>query len=359
MDLLPPEQMALTTVVCRFDQNSFNSFLVLNGGPPISKFSSEMLPVPSIAVDFIGWIRRDGGGLPQLLRALAAAAGVAAEVPILNAAAARLLLVQAKISMAGEPTETCLASGMPIINRSPLRQHLRDAIDSPANPWKAVKVIKVLGERGLGRSHSWFLIKFVASSGAATAIKIDLVSATLANQTLEVLFDTLVRTLGITDSKAPSSDGVASDTLAARYADEFAGCLSRASVRWGKPLWLVFDSLDRDLRPEIKRFVSLLARARFDDTFENCVIFLLGPDSITDPEDFGRLSLNEPLGPFTDKEIEDTAARLNQLGTTPLRKADLRSRILEIQALRVEFGGGELCRQVCSKLVDLRIEVKV
>jgi hypothetical protein len=173
-----------------------------------------------------------------------------------------------------------------------------------------------------------------------------------------VLFDTLVRNLGITDGRAPTSDGVTADTLAARYAEEFAGCLNRASGNWPKPLWLVFDSLDRELRPEVKRFVSLLATMRFEGGFDRCVIFLLGPDAITEPADPGRLVRNEPLVAFTPAEISDAATGLNMLGTAPLAETELNNRIAAIHALAQQHGGSALCREICLKLIDLRIEVR-
>jgi hypothetical protein len=357
MELLPPERKALIDVLCRFDQVGFNTFLVLNGGPRLADFSNSTLPIQAIVADFIGWIKRDGSGLPELLQALIAQAGNSPEVDALTAASARLQAVQNMVARAGCPCDAGLAEGRPIVNRSALRQYLRDAMSDSGPDWAKVRIVKVTGERGLGRSHSWYLIKHVANTGAAEALKVDLVSATLANQTLEVLFDALVRNLKITDAKKPTSDGVTSDTLAARFAEELAGCLARASADWDKPYWLVFDSLDRDLRPEVKRFVSLLCRERLEGTFDRCVIFLLGPDSVTEPDDPNRLARQEPLAPFSDNEIRDAVIGLNRMGGKQLEPAELDRRISAAQALRTRFSGAELCRQICSNLVDLRIEV--
>lgn len=356
--LLPEEENALLTVVSRFNQLDFDAFLQINGGPSLASFSAILRPIMVIAVDFNSWIQRDGTGLPRLLEALAKSAGASIEVPILQAAAARLRIVEERTRTIGRPTDARLAGGMPIINRTTLRQHLQAAIDGANDPARDVKVVKVVGDRGLGRTYSWYLIKHVADSGVAKAIKIDLISATLQDQTLAVLFDTLVRNLGITDGKAPTSDGVTADTLAARFAEEFAGCLNRASGNWQRPLWLVFDSLDRELRPEVKRFVSLLATARFEGGFDRCVIFLLGPDAITEPADPGRLARNEPLVAFTPTEINEAAAELNKLGTAQLAEPVLSERIGAIHALAQHHVGSALCREICLKLIDLRIEVR-
>ncbi|NML05116.1 hypothetical protein [Sphingomonas sp. G-3-2-10] len=356
--LLPEEENALLTVVCRFNQLDFEAFLGMNGGPALSSFSSPLKSMMVIAIDFNGWVQRDGKDLPKLLDALATSAGSSVEVPMLVAAALRLRTVEARTRALGRPTDVRLAGGMPIINRMTLRQHLQDAIDGANDPGRDVKVVKVVGDRGLGRTYSWYLIKHVADSGVAKAIKVDLISATLQDQTLEVLFNTLVRNLGITDGRAPTSDGVTADTLAARYAEEFAGCLNRASGGWPKPLWLVFDSLDRELRPEVKRFVSLLATMRFEGGFDRCVIFLLGPDAITEPADPGRLVRNEPLVAFTPAEITEAATGLNGQGTTPLSEADLNDRIAVMHGLAGQHAGSALCREVCVKLIDLRVEVR-
>jgi hypothetical protein len=357
MELLPAERKALVDVLLRFDQSHFASFLVINGGPSIAVFSATTLPIESIVADFLGWIRRDGRNLLELLEALIAQAGASPEIFVLREATARIQATQAALQRMGCPSDARLAEGRPIVNRSVLRQYLKDAMNHVGTVWPSVRIVKVAGERGLGRSHSWYLIKHVANTGVAEALKFDLVSATLANQTLDVLFDALVRNLKITDAKKPTSDGVTSDTLAARFAEELAGCLARATDDWSKPYWLVFDSLDRDLRPEVKRFVSLLCRERLEGTFDNCVIFLLGPDAVTEPEDPGRSAQQESLTPFSDSEIRDAAVELNRLGRRALQQIDLDLRIDAAQALAQRFSGPDLCREVFAKLVDLRIEV--
>ncbi|QRK81901.1 hypothetical protein JN757_15085 [Pseudomonas granadensis] len=358
MDLLPDERAALVAVLLRFDQTRFDAFLVLNGGPRIADFCAITLPIESVVAEFIGWIKRDGRGLLGLLKALIVQAGQSSEVVVLKEATARIAAAQVAIERLGCPSDARLVEGLPIVNRSVLRRYLKDAMNHANLAWTSVRIIKVAGGRGSGRSHSWYLIKHVAkNTGGAEALKFDLVSATLANQTLDVLFNTLVRNLKITDAMKPTTDGVTSETLAARFAEELAGCLARAAHSWSKPYWLVFDSLDRDLRPEVKRFVSLLCRERLDGTFDNCVIFLLGPDGITEPEDPGRRTQEELLTPFSDSEIRDAAIELNKLGRRTLQQVVLDQRIGAAQALAHQFSGPDLCREVFAKLVDLRIEV--
>lgn len=358
MVLESDERRALIAVLRNFDQVQFKSWLMLDGGVKLSTFSAETKPIEAIIADFLDWIERDNRCLVNLLKGLIVKFGEEhSSVATLQEAVVRIQATQAQLAKLGCPSDARLAEGRPIVNRSALRQFLKAAMNHGGPAWASVSIVKVAGARGLGRSHSWYLIKHVANTGVAEALKFDLASATLANQTLDVLFDTLERNLKITDARKPTSDGVTSDTLAARFAEELAGCLARAAGNWNKPYWLVFDSLDRDLRPEVKRFVSLLCRERLEGVFGNCVIFLLGPDAVTEPDDPGRSVQLELLTPFTNTEISDAATALNSIGRKALQQSDLDLRIGDAQALAQHYSGPDLCREVFSKLVDLRIEV--
>ncbi|ANI60475.1 hypothetical protein [Pseudomonas sp. GR 6-02] len=357
MEILPDERKALLAVLRCFDQRGFNNWLRNYSNLSIADFSSDTLPIDSIVADFFFWIKRDGSCLVDLLAGLIPMIGASPEVAILQETVVRIQATQDALKRMGCPSDSRLAEGRPIVNRSALRQYLKDAISYGGGPGAGVSIIKVAGARGLGRSHSWYLIKHVADTGVAEALKFDLVSATLANQTLDVLFEALVRNLKITDAKKPTSDGTTSDTLAARFAEELAACLARAAGNWSKPYWLVFDSLDRDLRPEVKRFVSLLCRERLEGMFGKCVIFLLGPDAVTEPVDPGRRAQQELLTPFSDSEIRDAAIALNNLGRKALQQTELDLRIGNAQALARQYSGSDLCREVFAKLVDLRVEV--
>jgi hypothetical protein len=357
MLLLDEEQEAFSEVLFRFTQGDFSAFLLRINGPRLKDFSAAGLPMPVIAVNFAEWLDVHPDKMPRVLKGLAEEIEQSPEAPILKAAAARLEAIGAKARAAGPATQAPLAAGVPIVDRAVLRVFLEDAIASAGNPMAAVKLVKVQGERGLGRSHSWHLIKYVADCGAARAIKIDLISATLKDQTLDVLFGQLTRLLNLNGAVKPSSDGATADTLAARYAEEIAGCLSTVAPQWPKPLWLAFDNLDRDIRPEIKRFVSLLASARLDGTFDKCVIFLLGPDALTEPDDPSRLARNEPLVTFNDSDVSEAAEKMNALGARALSITDLKARVDSMLALRSGLSSGEFCKQVATRLVDLRIEV--
>ena len=356
MAIIDQERDALLSLLVEFDHDDLATFLGANGLPQISVFSSPAKRMPVIALDFLTWLNLHPDNLQRVFTALSTEFAATDEAPVLAAAAARIAAIPPR--PAGPPQDVRLAGGVPIVNRSVLREYLRLATNGAGNAWSDIKVVSIVGERGLGRTHSWHLIKFVADSGVAKAIKIDLVSATLENQTLEVLFKQLVRTLKITDAEKPTSDGVTSDTLAARYAEELAGCLGRVTDTWPKPVWLVFDSLDRDVRPEIKRFISLLSRARLDGMFGQCVLFLLGPDATSQPDDPARVVLTEPLVMFNDSEIRDAATCVNNLGAAQLAMPDLEDRISQMIGPRSSIGDGEFCQHVATRLVDLRIEVR-
>lgn len=359
MMLLPNHEMeALNGVLVRFNQHNFDAFLVRIGGPPISSFSSPLLSMPAIVVDFNAWLQLHREFLPTILEKLAVEVGASTEASVLASAADKLWRREQKVKALGPPTQVRLAGGVPIVNRSVLRAHLQAAIDDADDPNWDVKFVKVLGERCSGRSHSWHLIKYVADSGVGEAIKFDLESPTLANQTLEVLFHDIVKRCRLANVEKPTEVGVTSDTLAARYAEEVARCLSGMSASWSKPKWLVFDSLDRELRPEIKRFVSLLVQARLDKAFDRCVIFLLGPDAITEPADPWQMGRTEELVPFSDEEIDDAANYLHKLGAARLSSDTLQKRIAAMRALRSTCRAGELYKQVGAHLLQLRIMVR-
>ncbi len=350
--LQPTERLALVTWMSRLSQQTFAAFLLTVTGAKLSEFSSVANAMPAVTVDFIGWLEANPQHGATVCQAVAVQYPAIDEAPVLAAAAARLTALRDRAATAGPPEQARLANGIPIVNRARLREHLRAAMDGAP-----VKVVKVRGEAGLGRSHSWFLIRHVAASGIANPVKVDLVSPTLDNQTVQFLFDHLVRVLKLGEGEAPTSDGVTADTLAARYADEFTLRVAAAAPAWPKPLWLAFDNLDRNLRPEVKRFVSLVARSRLDDAFDNCVVFLLGTDAATEPDDPYSLTRIDTVSTFLDQEIADAVTCLNGLGATRLADDDLKARIADMQGLITTLKGRALCAEVASRLVALRQEV--
>lgn len=355
--LFRDEEEALTRVLARYNQQDLDAFLLLNGGPRICDFSSTERRMPSIIIELLGWLRQHGDKLPGLLVALAREAGNSTEVPLLEAAATRIRQSVAQAMAMGPPTRACLAGGVPIVDRAVLRSHLDAAINDADDLNWDVKFIKVSGESGLGRSHSWHLIKFVADAGVAKAVKFDLKSLTLANQTLDVLFDAMVHHLEL-DGDKPIATGVTAETLAALYASEIARCLDKAASSWTKPLWLVFDSLNGPFRPEIKRFVANLVEARLDKGFTRCAIFLLGPDPVIQPLDQWQLGRSEEVLPFDDRDIDVAAEFINNLGTRKLPATELAARVGAMLALRAGCSTRQFHEKIADQLVQLRNAVR-
>jgi hypothetical protein len=356
MMLTSADEVAILEWISLLDQAAFGVILHRATGDRIALFSSDQKSVVAIGVDFVGWLKRTPAKILPVLDQIVADYPATPEATVLAATAIRLRAVQAQLAAAGPPEDTRLAGGVPIVNRARLRQLLRTAINHTGHG-EQVRVIKVRGESGLGRSHSWHLIRHVGAEGHAKAFKVDLISPTLAQQNVPFLFDHLVRHLKLSDVRIPTTDGITADTMAARFADELAGCLARAAEAWPRPLWLVFDNLDRDLAPDVKRFVALLTQACIDAHFDNCVIFLLGPDDATEPDDQYRVALTETVVGFRDTEIQDAAAYLNRLGTNRLCDQTLAARVADMTNLLATLRGRELLSQVSRKLVDLRLEV--
>lgn len=356
MMLTSADEAAILEWILRLDQAAFGVTLHRATGDRIALFSSEHKSIAAIGVDFVGWLKRTPTKILPVLDQIVAEYAGTPEAIALAATATRLRALEERVKAAGPPEETRLASGVPVVNRARLRELLRTAIDR-AGSADQVRVIKIRGEGGLGRSHSWHLIRHVGFAGYAKAFKVDLTSPALAQQNVPFLFDHLVRHLKLSDARIPTTDGITANTLAARFADELAGCLARAAEAWSRPLWLVFDNLDRDLAPDVKRFVALLTQACIDAHFDNCVIFLLGPDDATEPDDQYRVALTETVAGFLDTEIQDAAECLNRLGANQLCGQTLAARVADMTDLLAAFRGRELLSQVSRKLVDLRLEV--
>ena len=154
----------------------------------------------------------------------------------------------------------------------------------------------------------------MARSSSIAPIKIDLLSPVLEQRTIETVFDLLVKKLKISVMRS-STVGATPETVAARYADDIASGLNSAADP--RPRWIVFDSLDRPVAPEIKRFICELVQLRLAREFENCNFFLLGANRGFGMSDPNHLADLENLASFAPKEIEDAVAAINSLGSNP------------------------------------------
>ncbi len=344
MILLQQEESALQEFVVSLVQSELDRMLCNAACPAIAAFSDSAKGMIVIAYDLTIHLR----GCPQYLVPLLSQ--IVKYYPHVPSAphfrAAIIRLQQAGAAQAAiPPWEACLASGVPIVNRSMLRQLLRGLVSGASHP-----VVLIEGANGTGRSHSWRLIKHVADAVGSTIMtcKVDLTGYVAEHQTVERVFDSLVKQLQL-QVACPTYVAATPETVAARYADELAHQWGQLG---GRRIWLVFDSLDRDIPTEIKRFVSNLAEHRLDQRLNGATLFLLGAGRgfIVDPY---RLAKLEQLGSFVERELREIAQLINAAGLNPLSVAQLEPRIQDLtEAMQVSGFSA-----VAERLTDLRDEV--
>ncbi|MCW2286860.1 hypothetical protein M2323_004679, partial [Rhodoblastus acidophilus] len=306
------------------------------------------------SVECVGWIERNIQYAPKLLKKLAEEFPAHPSTGVLDAAAHRLGEAQCMEASQGAPNERVLACGMPVVNRNVLRAYLGEIMSG-----QDVPVIVVEGARGLGRSHSWNLIRYVANALPGTKpVLIDLIGPITSGQNLLQLFKYLVSLLALPPGDTPTLLATSSITQSERCLGELAGRIQTASASWPKKPWLVFDHLDRDIvAPEVKYFVMGLAALRLQGVIDGFVIFLLGPDPTAQLNDPAALARREPLTDLLDPEIFETMKRLNALGKTKLTDAELAQTQHSLSTMRAGRPAREFLSCVCSELVAMRQRV--
>lgn len=350
MHLLLDERTAIVTLVAEFDLPGLMDFLGKAQLPPVAKFSSPLLPMPTIALQLMDWLDKNTGALPAALERMLAQFPAHPSAPLVQQALVRTADAQ-QAAIAAPPWQAALISGMPMVNRSPLRSVLQSLIAGWGPP-----VLMVDGPSGTGRSHSWFLINHVARATAGVgAVKVDLNAPVLEQQTLAVVADQLAKRLRIGPVAAPSTVGATAETVAVRYADEISTAWNNRAE--STRMWIVFDSLDRPVAAEIRRFVCSLVAKRLGQEMLDCTFFLLGAGMDYGVSDPARLVTQESLSVFVDKEIDQVAQALNGLGRAPLPPPTLAQRIADMKALLAQGTPRDICAAVSGKLADLRAEV--
>ena len=351
MLLLTNETKAIATILCGLDHPSLVRFLGYAGLPSISIFSSPNVPLPVIALQFTEWLAKHEGMIVTTLDALLGDFPHHSDCPVLRSARERIGRDIAATS-ADFPWHDALIAGVPMVNRSRLRSVLASLIQGALS---APPVVMVDGLPGTGRSHSYYLIHHVAKRANVNVAKVDVNGPVLELQTLDYICRLLVKKLGLGSFDAPSAVGATPETVAVRYAEEV--CIAWNNRTGSGPTWIVFDSLDRPVAPEIKSFICALAAKRLSHEMDDCTFFLLGAGTnygISDPS--RRIEL-ERISVFLIAEIEQAANALNALGRTQLDASVLALRLQEMRSL-LESGEtpGDICAAVAAKLVDLRLE---
>lgn len=349
MIFLPDERTAMVNWILDRDQNGFSVFLLNSGGYVIAQFSAAENPMPVIAMHFVTWLEGHPNIIPDLLDAIVDATPEYGANARLQAAAARIRIIYPD----APPWGRSLVDGIPVVNRTHLRQHLADLVQ-----FGGPNVMLINGPGGTGRSHSWFLIHHVARSiGNVMPIKIDLKAQTIEHLTIQHVFDLLARVLGIQDDiRKPTVEGATPETIAERYANEIATGLTIRPL--AHPVWVVFDSFDRQIPAEIRRFVTELVHLKLDQRLDGCKFFLLGAARDFDVDDPMFLTRSESLGIFNENEITYTANALNTSGQFPLTAIDLAQRVNDMLKLLTLPSEREVCAAISRKLVELRVQVR-
>lgn len=317
------------------------------------QFARPQVTVAVVAMDFVGWLQRNMHYAVELYEAAAALWPAHPEVPTLQATLTRLRSGEARAAAAGPAYAHCLPGGVPVVNRSPLRALLKGLCEGVDYP-----VILVEGDRGLGRSHSWHLIQHVAAAEEARPLRVDLLGPTLRSQQVEALFDYLTRVLGLEDGVAPTTEGITGVTLAQRFSGEFVARIQSLPSAWEKPVWLVFDNLDRDAPPETKLFIMQLAQMRLNREFTGVTLFLLGPDATAGMDDPHLLARRERLTSFQADELRSAVEAVNAVGQSQLPPEDLEAEAQAVLALAHAQQGRQLGESVMARLAQLRDRVQ-
>ncbi|NQW50807.1 MAG: ATP-binding protein [Rhodospirillales bacterium] len=354
--LLRSEIRALVEWARTYEQDEINGFLESNFYTSLVDIVKLPAIRPVWSVGVAQWVdaRNDAASASAFLIEAERDRSAIPGAPMLRSAIARLAFVVEREELAGPPYEARLIKGVPVVNRTQLRAHLEQLTLGHEVP-----VVVVQGESGLGRSHSWHLIKHVSTkSGLADFVKVDMVEQILEKQTAKDVFELLTRRTGLTDGKAVSVDGVTAATLGARYASEFAERLRNAMPGRPRPLWIVLDSIDRPIEEPLKHFIHALASTAAEHELSNCTLFLLGPAGDFAPQDYYVQIRRESLTGFLFPEIEDACTRMNELGAQRLDPADLTMFVDELRQKVMPLSGRALCSAVCEGLVTLRQRVQ-
>ena len=343
------ERKALMTLLSQLDQGGLSALTYLAIGVDASSYGSINDSMPVLVVGFMKWIVARPADLQTVIDHIGQAYPGRPEIPTLEALKLRLERFAKRAP--ADPTEALLIDTAVMVNRRKLRATLRELLGGITLP-----VVTVSGPTQSGRTHSWHLIRHVANEHGVEARRVDLNSWVVEQRTLDRLVDRLVEDFALKGFIRPTSAGVQPETLGLRYATEIGDCFGRLAP--APPRWLVFDSIDRPMAPEIAAFVRALCELRLNAaSFANCTLFLLGADPQLSLSDGFQMATNEPLGPFLPTEVEDAAKGVNALGDTPLDDATLAERIGEMHEVLATEAAACCQQKIAQRLAALRQEV--
>lgn len=272
------------------------------------------------------------------------------ENPDLQAIADRLR-AQAAQALA-DPTAEIWIGSEPVVDRAGLRAFL-----SELHLGFDHSVIYVAGGPVSGRSHSFKLIRHVARQLNIPIQKVDFELET-EKRTVRHLFDRLHKACGIVVGTPPVTEGKTPGDAATHLVRDLRDQLQNLPHVDPRP-WLVIDYSDEVPDPVVPEFLRLFCAERDANSFDNCVIFVLGPTAHLESMRGELYNLQvEDLRPVNQTDVLDAAVIVNARGMQKLDAHDVATRAREIyDALAVLPEAGRL-PELRRRLLDLRREVR-
>jgi hypothetical protein len=266
------------------------------------------------------------------------------------AAIATRMRAQAPL-LTANPVDALWIEAEPMVNRTDLRNFLRDICDFDVNHG----VIYVAGGTASGRTHSKHLIRHVAGYHKIPCHIADFRIET-ETRTLSYLFDHMKSAYRLATLNKPESEGFTPGDRASRYANRLRTVLQSTPLEAPKP-WVVIDFTDEVVDPAIAEFIRLHCADRLNADFINSTIFILGPSSLLESLRGIPSLMIEVLGRLTPSEIETAARSINLRGTTPLDAGDLSTRVNGIIDMVSLLPEAQQNAEIRNLLLDLRREV--
>jgi hypothetical protein len=253
---------------------------------------------------------------------------------------------------AADPVDELWIGAEPMVNRSGLRNLLRDICTHGFD----YGVIYVAGATASGRTHSKHLIRHVAATHGIRCYIADFYIETEA-RTLSHLYDHLKAAYRLSALEVPIREGATPGDVAFRFAARLRAQLQVAQAENPKP-WVVIDFTDEVIDPAIAEFIGMLCAERLSGAFVNCVIFVLGPTAHLETLRGSPALQVEELGRLTRSEIQAAATTINQRGMLPLDSDQLDLRIDGIVDLATIMPEERQNAEIRNLLLDLRREVR-
>jgi hypothetical protein len=349
MKILIRESQAIVELLSDLGQDRIGLFLASGNLPQIHEFSSLNNPSPVIAVQFVTWLEANAARLSEAFSALIKFFPNSPCYQVFVAGLGRLAHWGG--SGAIHPWDERLVRGVPMVNRSALRHHLKGlASGNSLSP-----VMMINGPSGTGRSHSWYLIRYVADQIKVRAASLDIESLAVHKRTLEGFFEAFTRKAGLSNVSMPSSAAQAAESVGSLFAEKFC---EEWECQRKDPVWVVVDGLDRSVAPEIRSFLCHLSAMILRMEADKIVLFLLGADGEFGINDRARRPKVEIIGSFEVDEVGVAAASVNSWGTNSLDSTTLGLRVsVMVECLAESDNPRTACEAVHRLLVDLREEV--